>query len=68
MNHRLKLEISIKTSTDEEKMRIGSEIHKQLQGNPDYIDSNIILNVDAGCEVWLGIFKECKEIPKITIQ
>ena len=67
MNKRLKLEITIKTPNNDEKMRIGSEIHEQLRGNSDYIDNNIILNIDADNEVWLGIFKECENIPKITI-
>ena len=60
-------EITIKCADAEEKMRIGMLIHDQLKGNQDYIDCNIILNVDAQNTVKLYIFKECKEIPQILI-
>lgn len=64
----LKMHISIKTINNEEKMRIGNSIHDQLVGNSDYIDSNIILNIDDENEVNLYIFKECENVPKITIE
>lgn len=28
------------------KKRVGTKIHEQLRGNPDYIDSRIVLNID----------------------
>lgn len=64
----LKMHISIKTINNEEKMRIGNSIHDQLVGNSDYIDSNIILNIDDENEVNLYVFKECENVPKITIE
>lgn len=63
----LKLEIKILTPNDEEKMRIGKKIHEQLCGNPDYIDDRIILNIEEENEVWIGIFKDCENVPEITI-
>lgn len=67
MNSQLKLEVIIRTKNEEEKNRIGNKIHKQLKGNPDYINSNIILNIDVENEVWLGVFNECENIPVIII-
>lgn len=67
MSDKVKLEITIKTQSEEEKMEVGTRIHEQLRGNPDYVNNNIILNIDAENEVWLGIFKECENVPKITI-
>lgn len=64
----LKMHMVIKTVNDEEKMRIGSSIHEQLVGNKDYIDSNIVLNIDDENEVNLYVFKECENIPEITIK
>lgn len=64
----LKMHISIKTINNEEKMRIGNSIHDQLVGNSDYIDSNIILNIDDENEVNLYVFKECENVPKIIIE
>ena len=68
MNEDVIRAIEIETGTKEECMEIGSRIHEQLRGNPDYIDSNILLNcTDSDNVVRLYIFKECKNIPKITI-
>ena len=59
--------IEIECSSNEEKMKVGELIHNQLKGNQDYIDNNIILNVDEDCKVIVIIFEECKEEPKILI-
>lgn len=67
MHESLKMTITINVQSEEEQIKIGEMIHKQLKGNQDYIDDNIVLNVDAEREIWIGIFKECKNIPKITI-
>ena len=63
----VKMAIMIETESDEEKWRIGTLIHEQLRGNQDYIDSNILLNMDDPDTVRLYIFKECKNVPRITI-
>lgn len=69
MDDGLAKEIIIKCGSSEEMCKIRDKIHDQLVGNIDYIDSNIVLN--DGCvdenSVWLGIFKECKEVPDIKI-
>lgn len=60
--------MEIETQTKDECMRIGNLIGEQLRGNQDYIDNNIVLNyTDSDNVVRLYIFKECKNIPTITI-
>lgn len=60
--------ISIVTDSEEERVRIGELICKQLRGNQDFIDSNILVNyTNAGNEVLVFIYEECKYIPPITI-
>lgn len=60
-------EITITTKTNEEKMRIGTEIHNRLRGNSDYIDCNIILNIDENKVVRLFISENVKEIPDFLL-
>ena len=67
MDEQLKMHITIRTVDDKEQMRVGNSIHHQLRGNKDYIDNNIILNIDTENEVNLYIFKECENIPDIII-
>jgi hypothetical protein len=67
MDEKLKMHITIRTIDDKEQMKIGNSIHHQLVGNKDYIDNNIILNIDDNNEVNLYIFKECESIPDIVI-
>lgn len=38
--------ITIYCESDDLKKRVGTKIHEQLRGNPDYIDSRIVLNID----------------------
>ena len=38
MDNTLLASVTIETKNDDEKMRIGSNIHEQLRGNQDYID------------------------------
>ena len=67
-NEELKLYLEITTKTEQEAMDLGAIIHEQLRGNKDYIDSNIVLNCTEGDGVVrLAIFKECEEIPQITL-
>ena len=37
-------QITIKTDNEESKCKVRDSIHKQLVGNKDYIDCNIVLN------------------------
>lgn len=67
MDKNLKMHITIRTADEEEQMRVGNSIHEQLCGNKDYIDSNIVLSIDADNEVNLYIFNECTDIPDIVI-
>jgi hypothetical protein len=59
--------IEIRCLSNEEKMKVGTLIHEQLAGNKDYIDSNIVLNIDEDCKVILIIYPECEEEPRILI-
>lgn len=67
MNEKLKIHITIRTTDEKEQMRIGNSIHHQLVGNKDYIDYNILLNIDVENEVNLYIFNECENVPDIII-
>lgn len=67
MDKQLKMHITIRMVDDKEQMRVGNSIHHQLVGNKDYIDNNIILNIDMDNEVNLYIFKECENVPDIII-
>lgn len=60
-------EITIVCENEKEQERLGNHIHEQLRGNKDYIDSNIVLNIDTKNIIKLYIFEECKERPTITI-
>lgn len=60
--------IRIEAQTEEEKFDIGNKIHDQLVGNKDYIDSNIVLNIDIEpCTVLIWICDECENVPQIVI-
>lgn len=63
----IKMHIIIKVKNNEEKMAIGTKIHEQLRGNEDYVNNNIILNVDDPNMVDICIFEDCQHIPEITI-
>ena len=67
MDEQLKMHITIRTVDDKEQMRVGNSIHHQLVGNKDYIDNNIIINIDTDNQVNLYIFKECENVPDIII-
>jgi len=64
-------EIIIKLNNEESKYKALEEIHKQLKGNQDYIDSNIILNDDnegsTDHRVNIYITEDVKQIPKIIL-
>lgn len=67
MDESLKTHITIRTIDEKEQMRIGNSIYHQLVGNKDYMDSNIVLNIDVDNEVNLYIYKECENVPDIII-
>lgn len=61
-------EITIECSDEDDAMKIGELIHKQLIGNDDYVNNNIVLNcTDFDNLVKIAIFPECKKIPQIII-
>lgn len=47
--------ITIYCESDDLKKRIGTKIHEQLRGNPDYIDSRIVLNIDDESRVCIYV-------------
>lgn len=67
MEEKLKKEIIITVKNEKEQMRIANSIHHQLVGNRDYIDSNIVLNIDENNTVRLYIFEECENEPDIIL-
>lgn len=67
MEKGLKEEITIVCKDEKEQMDLGNHIHHQLRGNADYINNNIILNIDTENTIKLYVYEECKERPTITI-
>lgn len=67
MDKDLKMHITIRTADEKEQLRIGNSIHHQLVGNKDYIDCNIILNIDVENEVNLYVYNKCENVPDIII-
>lgn len=60
--------ITIRTSTEQEKLEVGTKIHNQLVGNDDYINTRILLNMDGNENiVTLTIIEDAKSIPEIKI-
>ena len=60
--------ITIRTSTEQEKLEVGTKIHNQLAGNDDYINTRILLNMDNNENiVTLTIFEDSKTVPEIKI-
>lgn len=68
MDETLMAIVTIETADNDEKMRIGTDIHEQLRGNPGYINNDIILNVDEDCKVRLWVDKNCESIPDIILR
>lgn len=67
LDSKLKKYIKITVADEDEQLKIGNSIHEQLRGNKDYMDSNIVLNLDTKNEINLYIFKECNSEPTIII-
>lgn len=59
--------ISIEVRNRDEQLALGGKIHKQLMGNADYVDCNIIVNIEEVNEINIYIFKECTCIPELKI-
>ena len=47
--------ITIYCESDDLKKRVGTKMHEQLRGNPDYIDSRIVLNIDDESRVCIYV-------------
>lgn len=62
--------ITIECVDNEDARKVAEDIHNQLVGNKDYIESNIMLSLDPwdlSNKVELYFFEECIDIPEITI-
>lgn len=73
MEKDLRKKIVITASDSEKAGDILMNIHSQLAGHKDYVNSNIVLN-DSGTrcdgtenEIHVYIYKECENEPEITI-
>lgn len=66
--NKLRKKISIECA-DKERNRIGNDICNQLKGNPDFIDSNIVVNFTSYPDlVSIFVFEEAKPVDiKITL-
>lgn len=72
MDCQLKREILFICKDEASEKIIGNMVHDQLRGNPDYKNSNIILNLSRDSErpenvLGLYFFKECENIPDIGL-
>ncbi len=63
----LMCKMTIELSDADDRTAVGTAIHEQLRGKQDYIDNNIILNIDTDYAVELYVMSDCKELPKIEI-
>lgn len=58
-----RVEIIIKTGSPAEQKKIGSNICEQLRGDPDFINSNIVVNyTDSDNNVYVIASKEAKPV------
>lgn len=73
LDESIRRQIIIKTHSRDEELRIGSKIHDQLVGNPDYKENRICLNLsdarddNTENEVHLYIFTDSESDPEILI-
>ena len=61
------MHVKIECTNHEMRMAIGEYIHDQLVGNMDYVNNNIILNIEVDYEVNLWVFEGCKDLPPIKL-
>lgn len=72
----IKKQIQIYTKDGVEAGKVLGNIHSQLVGNQDYIDSNIVLNDDlhivddtiVGMIITYTVYEESKTNPKLNIK
>lgn len=73
MDNELRKMIIVKTESTEEQSNVAEKIHRQLQGNDDYVESRICLNMSEDRqdgtvnEVHVYIFKDSKTNPEIIV-
>lgn len=53
------IKLRLDTCDEGIKEELGAELHDTLVGNQDYINNNIILNIDDPTAVCITIFPEC---------
>ena len=69
----IRRQIIVKVKDSETELAIGTKIHNQLKGNPDYVDSRICLNLSKDRndgtenEVHLYVFDDSESDPEIKI-
>lgn len=62
VNHGKYMETMRRDSNHEHTKYVGEQMHKYLVGNKDYIDANIVINVDVlHGKVTLVVFGELKD-------
>lgn len=59
--------VTIECASDEEKMALGTSIHEQLAGNPNYYEDRIILNVDQDKTIRIWVEDNCVDLPIINL-
>lgn len=59
--------LEINCGSNEEKMALGTSIHEQLVGNPNYIENRIVLNVDEDRKILIWVGDDCTELPIINL-
>lgn len=52
--------IKIEVASNEKKLKYGTILHEKLRGHDDYIDSNIILNIDGENTILIDIGDLCQ--------
>lgn len=56
----MKINIVLETNNGASHIKLGDHIHETLKGDQDYIDSNIVLNVDDGDITVYANIDDCK--------
>lgn len=65
----LKLHMLISVESEEKREQLVSTIHNQLKNNDDYMNGNIELWSNSKThEINIRVYKECENIPSITIE
>lgn len=66
----VRVALEITTKDNDERYRIGDQIHEQLKGNKDYMDCAIILNIEEDRKVRLFVFEDADmtKVPELKIK